>query len=85
MPFIQNVGVVVGQLLPRHDIGNGLDPDATVIDDGIAVGIAGVVDESRRISLHRSVDHHIVVYGEEKGVMSLTVDLGVTRLCLCRR
>src|SRR4051794_40667836 len=49
VPFLENVSVVVRQFLPGSDVANCLDPDATIVDHRIAVGIARMIDESRLV------------------------------------
>jgi hypothetical protein len=54
------------------------------VDDGVAVGVAGVVDPAGVVPVDRCVDHHVVVDGEEEGVVPLAGDVGVARLGLGR-
>lgn len=60
--------VVVGQLLAAVDLPQGEDDDvlaAVHVDDArVAVWLAGVVDETGRVALHRRV-HHIEVVDAE--------------------
>ena len=82
MPLLEDVRVVVGQLLARADVANCLDPDSAVVNDGIAVRIARVVDEARFVALERRVDHDLVVNRKEKGVVPLACNVGITRVGL---
>src|SRR6185369_7048569 len=84
MPFLEHVRVIVRELLPRLDIANRLDPDAIFIDHGIAVRIAGVIEEARVVPVDGGVDHHMIVDGEEIGVMPLTLDVRIPRVGLGR-
>lgn len=60
--------VVVGELLPPVDLAHGEDDDVLlpvdVDDPRVAVGLAGVVDEARGVSVHRGVHHLGVVDAE---------------------
>ena len=60
MPFVEHVGVVIGQLLTRRDVANGLDPDASLIDHRVAVfrdGTDEVVGESAAGDVGHAADH----------------------------
>ena len=83
--FIQHVGVVVRQFLPRFHFANCLDPDPATVDDRIAVRIARVVDEPRVVSVYSSVDDYIVVDREEVSMVSAGFIVGVTLVGLFRR
>ena len=80
VPLLEHVGVIVRELLAGDDVANALDPDAPVVDHRVAVGIARVIDEARLVPVHRGVDHHVVVDGEEEGVVPLARQLGVARV-----
>jgi hypothetical protein len=69
VPLIENVGVVIRQLFARPDIANRLDPDSSVVDYRITVGIARMVDEPRVVSPDGSVDHDVIVDRKKKSVM----------------
>src|SRR4051812_20648173 len=47
VPLLQHVRVVVRQLLSRRHVADRLDPDPPVVDHGVAVRVARVVDEPR--------------------------------------
>ena len=69
--FLQNVGVIIRQLLARFHIPNGFDPDPAVVDDRIAVRVAGVVDEPRLVSVDGCIDHDVVIDSEEIRVVTI--------------
>lgn len=60
--------VVVCQLLAAVDLPQREDDDvlaAVHVDDaGVAVGLAGVVDETGCVALHRRIHHVKVIYAE---------------------
>lgn len=68
--------VVVGQLLAAVDLPQGEDDDvlaAVHVDDArVAVGLAGVVDETGRVALHGRVHHVEVVDTEHVAADALT-------------
>src|SRR5678815_1169453 len=78
MSLVEDVRVVIRELLARGDVADRLDPDATVVDDRIAVRIARVIDEPRVVAVDGGVDHDVVVDREEKRVVSLINAIGVT-------
>src|SRR5688572_28229966 len=59
--LLQDHGIVVGQLLTRLDVPDGLDPDPAVLDDRVAVGIARVVDPTGVVAVDGGIDDDIVV------------------------
>src|SRR4051794_20482123 len=61
VPLLEDVGIVVCQLLTRLDVANRLDPDTTLVDHGVTVWIARVVDEPRFVAVHGRVDHDVVI------------------------
>ena len=67
--------VVVRELLPPVDLPEGEDHDVLlpldVDDPRVAVGLAGVVDEARRVAVHRGVHHVEVVDAEHVTADSL--------------
>lgn len=69
--LFQNVGVIVRKLFSGKDVTNCLDPDATVIDNRVAIGIARMVDKARCVSSDCGIDYNVVVDCKEIGVMSL--------------
>jgi hypothetical protein len=78
--FLEHVRVVVRELFARLDVANGLDPNATVVDHGVAIRIARVIDESRLVAVDGGVDHDVVVDREQERVMSFAVDVGISRV-----
>src|SRR3954471_2619406 len=83
--FLEDVRVVVGELLARPHVANGFDPDATVLDDSVAVRIARVVYEPRCVAVHRRIDHDVVVDREQERVVALTSAVGIARIRFSRR
>jgi YVTN family beta-propeller protein len=67
------VGIIVRQFLPGLHIPDRLDPDSPFLDHGVAVGIAGVIDESGVVALERGIDHDVIVDGEEERVMPVAI------------
>src|SRR5688500_10776867 len=82
--LVEHVRVVVGQLLARRDVADRLDPDAAVIDHGVAVRIARMVDEAGVVAVHRRVDYQVVVDREQERMMTLPLHVGVARVRLRR-
>lgn len=78
--LIEDIRIIVYKLLARFDVVERLDPDAAVVDDGIAVGGAGVIEEAGVVAVHGGVDDHLVIDGEEISVMTLGGSVGVTRV-----
>src|SRR3954471_6957500 len=60
MPLVEHIRVIVRELLSGRHVPNSLDPDAAIVDDGIAVRIAGVVDESGVVTVDGCVDHDVL-------------------------
>ena len=60
MPLLEHVRVVIGELLARHDLAKGLDPDATALDHGVAVRCTRVIDEACLVTANRGVDDDLV-------------------------
>src|SRR5690348_876261 len=58
--LLEHVGIVVGELLARRDLANRLDPDATVLDHGVAVRRTRVIDEACLVAVDRGVDDNLV-------------------------
>lgn len=81
MTLLQHVRVVIRQLFAGSDVPNRIDPDSPILDDRVAVGITGVVDESCIVSIHRGIDDDIIVDGEEISMMPL---LRIIRISLVR-
>src|SRR5690606_23744437 len=63
--------VVVDELLPRLDRPDRLYVDVAAVDHGLAVRIAGVIDEARLVPVHGRVYHRAVVEREQEGVAAL--------------
>lgn len=68
--------VVVGELLSTVDLPQGKNDNVLLalhVDDaGVAVGFAGVVDESRRIAMHGRIHHLKVVNAEHVAANALS-------------
>ena len=84
MTFLQDVSIVICQLLAALNIADRFDPDPLILDHSVAIGVAGMVDEPGFVSIHCSVDDHVIVDGKEKGVVSLSVFIIVLRICFVR-
>jgi len=61
--------VVVGYLLARPNGADGFDGKPAIIDQRLAVRIAGVVDEARLVAIGAAIDHHAAVDDEQEGVI----------------
>jgi hypothetical protein len=61
---------------------NGVDEDPSILDHGLAVGVAGVIDVARVPAIDGCIDALAPASGEEKGVMGLGVAIGVTAVSL---
>ena len=83
--LIENVGVIIRQLFAGFHIADSLDPYAKVVYDGIAIRVTRVIDESRVISIYRGIDDDVVIDREEVGVVTLSIIIRVTGICLSRR
>src|SRR5579863_960298 len=66
LPFVR---IVKEQFGPGADIANGFDENPALVDDGLAVGVAGMVEIPGVISPSGRVDHGLFVHGEKKGMM----------------
>ena len=84
MTLVQNVRVIIRKLFARFHIADGFYPDALVIDDRIAVGITGVIDETGFVSVYRGVDDNVVIDGEQVRVMPVRFVIRVPLICLLR-
>ncbi len=82
MPLLEDIRVVVRQLFAGSNVADGLYPDATVIDDRVAIRITRMVDESRFVSVDGRIDHNVVVDGEQISVMALARLIGILRVSL---
>ena len=69
MAFRELVRVVIRELFAALNVPDRFDPDALVLDDCVAVGVAGMVDPARIVPADGRVDHDIVVDGEEERVV----------------
>src|ERR1700722_3768297 len=77
--------VVVGQLLARLNSADGLDEHAPVIDQRLAVRVAGMVDEARIIAIDAAVDHHAAIDDEQECVVVANVLVLVAPVSLAVR
>jgi hypothetical protein len=80
VPLVEEVRVVVRQLFAGFDVADRLDPDASVLDYGIAIRRARVIDEPRLVSVDGGVDDDVVVDREEIRVMALIDAVGIPRI-----
>src|SRR3954469_17369617 len=62
--------VIVQQLLARLDVAHCVDEDPLAIVDRLAVAVARVVDVRGLVPVHRTIDAHLVIDGEEKGLVT---------------
>ena len=85
MPLGKDVSVVVREFFTGLDVADGLDPDAIVFHDRIAIRVAGVIDESCFVAIHRGVDDDVVVDREEIGYVLFDVDFGIALVSFFRR
>ena len=60
--------VVVAEFLAGLDRADRLDEDAPAVDDGLAVRVALVIDEPRRIAADAGIDADVVVDDEQERV-----------------
>src|ERR1700722_8612626 len=65
--------VVVGKLLARLNGADRLDEHAPVIDQRLAVRVAGMVDEARIVAIDAAVDHHAAIDDEQECVVVANV------------
>ena len=72
--------VIVGELLARLDAAQSMDEDLPPRDDGLAVRVARVVDETGVATARtfRTVDYRVPVEGEQEGVVPLHLIVVVT-------
>src|SRR5262249_30826869 len=78
---VDRQAVVVEQLLAWSDLAQRLDEHAVVVlvDVGLAVRVAGVVDPARRVAADVGIDHVPVVDVKEERVVRI---LGIVRMPL---
>src|SRR5690606_7810492 len=77
--LVQDDAVVVGQLLARGDVADGLDEDAVLarvaavgfLVDRLAVRVAAVVDPAGDVAVDIGVDDVLVVEREQEGMAGL--------------
>src|SRR3954466_5609501 len=62
--------IIVHELRAGGDRLDRLDEDPLAIVDCFAIRIAGVIDESRLVSVDRCIDHRLVVDGEQERVVT---------------
>ena len=84
MSFLQSKGIVVRKFLTDLNVAQRLDPDASIINDGVAIGLARMIDESRLVSFDSRVYNDGVIDREQHGVMYLSRDVGIPRFRLLR-
>lgn len=84
MALLELVRIIVRQLFAWLNVPDRLDPDPIILDHGVAVGIAGVIDEPCVIPVHCGVDHDPIVDREQEGVMPRAV-LRISRIRVSRR
>src|SRR6185437_8693746 len=84
VPLFEQVRVVVRQLLARRDVANRLGPDPAVLDHGVAIRVARVIDEPCVVAVDRGVDHYVVVDREEERVMAFARHVGIARVGFSR-
>src|SRR5215216_5759862 len=57
--------VIIGELNPRLNVFKGIYPDPLIVDDGLAIRVAGMVDETRDVASDVAVDAGVIVESEE--------------------
>src|SRR5688572_22136389 len=77
--------IVVTQLLAGPDIADRIDEHAAILDDGLAVCVAGVVNVARLVAAHARVDADAVVDDEQECVTIVLALLLVARVRLLVR
>ena len=70
--------VVVAELLALGDLTGRLDEHASLLDHGLAVAVAGVVDETRGVAAHARIDDDMSIDDEQEGVVVVRVVVLVT-------
>jgi hypothetical protein len=85
MALLEHVRVIVRELFTGGDVANCIYPDSPVIDDGVAIRIARVVDEPRFVSVKGGIDYDVVVDGKEIRMMPLLYSVGISLVCLSGR
>lgn len=60
--------VIVGQFFARLDMALGEDEDAATVDDGHAIGLAGVVDVARLVMAWGAIDRAPLADREQIGI-----------------
>ena len=74
--------VIVREFFTGCDIAHRLDPDATIVDHGVAVRITRMIDPARIVAVDCGIDDDAVVDCKQERVMSLTRYIGIPRLGL---
>lgn len=75
MAFVVDQRVVIVQFFAGRDIAHGVDVDAPVLLEGLAVGRAGVVDPARGVAAAAAIDDAAVGQGEVEGVVDRAAGL----------
>ena len=71
--ILQVVVIVEGDFLYGADVAQGHNPDASVNCASLGVGCAGMVQKSRRIPIHISIQIKLFIKAEDAGVFELAL------------
>ena len=66
---LQREGIVVGDFLAGGDGADGFNVDAAALQDGFAIGLARVIDETGLVAIRDVVDDLVISHVEQKRVI----------------
>ena len=72
--------VVVPQLITGRDIARRVDENAAMLDDGLAIAFALVIDEARIVAVDGGIDDRVLVDDEQECVIVVDVVIVITRV-----
>ena len=72
--------VVVAQLLAGRDVARRVDEHAAMLDHGLAIAFALVIDEARIVAADGGIDDRVLVDDEQECVIVVDVVIVVTRV-----
>ena len=84
MSFLQLIRIIVREFLADLDVAQRLNPNASIINDSVAVGHTRMIDEARLVSVDSRVYNSGVINREQHGVMGLAGDIRIARVRLLR-
>ena len=77
VPLIEDIRIIVHKLLAGFDVVDGIDPNPSLFNHGIAVGRTGVIEEPCIVAIYGGIDDDGVVDGKQIGVMAVFGVVGI--------